>query len=250
MPLRNIAIALLIILMWPLSSHGGTVMFEEANKLYHNKQYTQSAELYMHIINDGFYSCSIYYNAGNAFYKSKQLGRAVWCYEKALQYEPENINIIENLQLTLKKLNQVQALPKDNYGVQVLRKVLHWHTLNKWCIGALLFFVIAISISALRSLRSTWPMLIGIKKVCYTLFAVYASAAICNYIFHYYQSYGIATTHAALMPQATPIAKAVASLPEGSKVRIVDKTKDAQWYKVKAPDGQCLWVTQSQFSGL
>ena len=60
------------------------IMFEKANQLYHNKNYDSASVLYQQMIQDGYCHPALYYNAGNAYYRTNQIGMAVWCFKKAL----------------------------------------------------------------------------------------------------------------------------------------------------------------------
>ena len=80
-------------------------MYVKANQLYHNKDYDSAARLYQQMLNDGYCSPDLYYNAGNAYYRTNQVGLAIWCYKKAIQIHPEK-NYIDNLALANKRIRE------------------------------------------------------------------------------------------------------------------------------------------------
>ena len=63
----------------------GNVMFEQANSLYHSKNYDSAAKLYTQLVQSGFASDDLFYNMGNAFYKSGKVGWAIWSYRKSME---------------------------------------------------------------------------------------------------------------------------------------------------------------------
>jgi len=54
-----------------------TGTFDDGNKLYEQKQYSKALRAYEGLIHQGNISSAILFNAGNAAFKSKQLGHAM-----------------------------------------------------------------------------------------------------------------------------------------------------------------------------
>jgi hypothetical protein len=239
-------IILCVLLVASVTSKAGTVMFEEANKLYHNKQYQQSAELYMQIINDGYHSCSVFYNAGNAFFKGKQFGMAVWCYQKALQYEPENNIIVENLALTNSKINAGKNTNKEWTGIRWIKSILHFHTLNKWCFGALIFYLLYMSIRIVRKLTKAPAFLIGLRKLLFWCFIIYGLAAVSNYIFQRMYKRGVVIKNTQMYKSYSGDKAAKPQQLQGTVVRILNFEKQdllsAGRYKVLLPNNKYTWL--------
>jgi tetratricopeptide (TPR) repeat protein len=244
---RRFYIWLLMLCCLSPLAQAGTVMFEEANKLYHNRQYVESAKLYTQIINDGLHSSSVFYNAGNAYYKCKQFGMAVWCYEKALQYEPENISVQENLALTNAKLKNPNTQRNTLFNMAWLKDVLHFHTMNKWCIGALAFYLVFMSIHITRKLRKTPAFFIVVRKLAFWLFIIYSLGAMANYVFHRLYQHGVVlqTTKGAWQDRSVKT-KGQPIVAEGTVVQVLAFEKRTAIgggrYKVKLPSGSTVWV--------
>ena len=55
-----------------LLSVENTGLFNEANEFYLKKDYEKSAELYEHLIENGYVNSQIFYNLGNSYYLVKQ----------------------------------------------------------------------------------------------------------------------------------------------------------------------------------
>ena len=49
-----------------------TDLFNEANELYLQKDYKNSAELYEYLIENGYADSHIFYNLGNSYYRLKK----------------------------------------------------------------------------------------------------------------------------------------------------------------------------------
>ena len=87
------------------------VVFDKANQLYLNGEYSSAREEYQKIINSGFESVELYYNLGNTFYKLGQIPSSILYYEKALILNPKDVDIQFNLdlanRLVVDKINPV-----------------------------------------------------------------------------------------------------------------------------------------------
>jgi len=57
--------------------------FRGANKLYYEAQFTNAASVYEKLIQSGQHAPSLYFNLGNAWFKSGQIGRAIAAYRHA-----------------------------------------------------------------------------------------------------------------------------------------------------------------------
>jgi hypothetical protein len=252
--LKQKFIYIITLLLLQASAFAGTVMYEEANKMYHNKQYDEAASLYMQIINDGYCSCSVYYNAGNSFYKSKHLGMAVWCYEKALQYEPTNPIIKENLQLTNSKLSASFKKLHEWFGIKWIRNILDFHTLNKWCFGAWLFFTLAILFLFVKKIKDLPPFTIGLRKLCWVLFFGYTIGAVSNYLFTKMYKHGIVINNAILYNTPTEKGLGTSQATEGVRIRILKLFKaqgpERGKYNVQMPNGTEAWIDVADVKSL
>ena len=87
------------------------MVFEKANQLYLNGEYSAAREEYQKIINSGFESMELYYNLGNTFYKLGQIPSAILYFEKALILNPKDLDIQFNIdlanRLVVDKINPV-----------------------------------------------------------------------------------------------------------------------------------------------
>jgi tetratricopeptide (TPR) repeat protein len=232
-------------------ANAGTLTYERANQLYHNQQYTEALELYNQMINEGMVNASVYYNAGNTYYKLKKMGWAVWCYQKALQLEPNNISSKENLLLAQKKIAS-PLFVASNSPIDWLQLGVNFHSQNTWALGALLFFTLAMLLIILKKRIVIPPFFIAIRKMCWLLFTIYFIGTIGHYLFHKICKYGVILENTILYnnPKEKGLQKEEST--EGIKVQILQAIKgsvlNAGKYKVQLPNGRIAWVEQ-QFVG-
>jgi len=117
--------------------------FLQANKLYEEGKFSQAASMYEGLLREGHISPAIYFNAGNAWFKTGQLGRAICDYRRAEPLAPRDPDIRANLEIARTRAGTGNAsLPGSRWTRWVSRL-----TLNEWACAAsaavgLLFIVL------------------------------------------------------------------------------------------------------------
>lgn len=75
----------------------GLTLFEKANELYAQGQYDKAAGVYETVIQQNGPDAFLYYDLGNAYYKTQRYGKAVACFERAARLKPRDPDIRFNL---------------------------------------------------------------------------------------------------------------------------------------------------------
>ena len=86
--------------------------FDAANKLYAQSKFAEAVTEYNQLIQAGTVSPALYFNLGNAYFKSGQMGRAIAAYRQAEEMSPRDPDVRANLQFAR---NLVQG-PKIGAG--------------------------------------------------------------------------------------------------------------------------------------
>ncbi|MFB6455919.1 SH3 domain-containing protein [Chitinophaga sp. Hz27] len=217
--------------------------FDQANNLYRQSKFTESANAYQQLIDEGYTERSLYFNAGNAWYKAGKTGPAVFNYEKALQLSPEDATVKHNLAIANQKVNGfVGELPLVFFQ-QWWLQLQHIHSSNGWATFALIFFwllvigmIMNLFIPGFNNKYLTWGnYLFGILFILHLLMAV--------------DTYNIANNHdngivmtATVKVKAAPddSSKDLFELHEGMKVKVLDSTKE--FCKIELNDGKNGWI--------
>jgi len=74
-------------------------LFQEANRLYQESRFQEARNTYLQVLESGYESKDLYYNLGNAHFKSGELGRSILSYERALRLDPGDADTRANLEL-------------------------------------------------------------------------------------------------------------------------------------------------------
>jgi tetratricopeptide (TPR) repeat protein len=89
---------LLVLSLTVLVSASPESDFQKANELYENRDFKEAIELYTAIMDQGLESSSLYFNLGNAYFKSGDLGHATLFYLRASRLAPADDDIRDNLE--------------------------------------------------------------------------------------------------------------------------------------------------------
>src|SRR5690606_3319848 len=79
-------------------------LFNVANELYHQKNYAKANLMYDELIREGVESESLYFNYANTCLHQEEISKAIAYYYKALRIDPDEVDIINNLQYAQKQL--------------------------------------------------------------------------------------------------------------------------------------------------
>ncbi len=112
-----------------------------ANDHYQAGAFIEAATIYETITAAGIQDSALYFNLGNAYYKSGDLGRAILNYRRALYLDPRDSDIYQNL--TIARLQTLDRL--DNSAGSSLTNLVQaaeeWFTLTEAAVLALLLWL-------------------------------------------------------------------------------------------------------------
>ena len=225
--------------------------FEKANGLFRQKQYTEAANIYQQLIDQGFSQPELYLNAGNAWYKANKTGLAVYNYEKALSEDPFNKSANHNLTVANQRVEgYVNDLPLLFFQ-QWWLQVLHAHSPDGWATGVLLLFWLAVTaIIVLLIIPSFKPVLMRWGAgVLVAGFLFYLTMGISAYLVANTHDQGIIMGNAVKVKAAPDNeSKDIFELHEGVKVQVTDATRE--FCKISLPDGKTGWLACAEIRRL
>ena len=74
-------------------------LMTRANERYERREYTEAAQQYEALIARGYSDPALYFNLGNSYFESGDLGRAILNYLRAREISPRDVDIRDNLEL-------------------------------------------------------------------------------------------------------------------------------------------------------
>jgi tetratricopeptide (TPR) repeat protein len=121
--------------------------FSAANELYAKGKFSDAANLYAKILSSGASSASLFFNYGNAEFKSENLGKAIAAFRRAESLAPHDSEIRANLNFVR---NQVQGSTIRESRWQSWMGTL---TLNEGAILTAVLFWLTFALLVARQLR-------------------------------------------------------------------------------------------------
>lgn len=215
--------------------------FEQANKLYEQGKYDEAAAAYQALLQRGAVSPVVYFNLGNAWFKSGQTGRAIAAYRQAEHLAPRDPNVRFNLQFARKKVTGTDV----RAGVDWLRNL----TLNEWTWIAIAAYWIFFVLLVLRELRPAWrASLRGASVLAAVAFLLSAGLLLA--------AYRAPTTSAVVVsPNAVvrygPLdeSQVFYQLRDGSELTVLDRKRTGEnqtWLQVRDSSRRIGWLKQQE----
>ena len=213
--------------------------FDSANKLYEQSKFTDSAAAYEKMIQSGTVSSALYFNLGNAYFKSGQLGRAIAAFREAENLTPRDPDVRANLQFVR---TRVQAPTSSPASWQQWLTAL---TLNEWAIlsavvvwlWAGLWVLIQMRPQLKQSLRAVlWCGGVAIIVCGGCTYAAWSSESTKTAI--------VVAKDAILHNGPLDEAPTAATVHDGAELTVLDAKND--WLQVRVDSQHVGWIKREQ----
>jgi tetratricopeptide (TPR) repeat protein len=218
-------------------------LLDSAANSYTNKNYEKSISIYEDILKSGFESPELYYNLGNAYYKSNKIPYAILNYERA-----KRISKDEDVEFNLRLANthivdKIEELPKFFLSVW-WNKLVHILSSNQWGIISIITFVTGLLFLLIFFLTRT----ISTRKFSFTLGVILLFVSITTFSFSHKQYWLSINEPEAIIVTPSIVVKSSPNedgtklflIHEGLKVTITDKL--GNWREIRLSDGNQGWV--------
>jgi tetratricopeptide (TPR) repeat protein len=127
--------------------------FKAGNQFYAQSNFQAAIAEYQKIVRANYVNEWVYYNLGNAYFKTNQLGLAILSYEKARRIAPRERDIAENLELAKSRIVDKVEVPSEGFWMHLVKRTFNLLSINQETATAALFFGIANVLFALLMLR-------------------------------------------------------------------------------------------------
>ncbi|MCB0281472.1 MAG: tetratricopeptide repeat protein [Calditrichae bacterium] len=219
--------------------------FVKANTFYSAGEFSRAIELYEQILSNGFESGEVYYNLGNAYYKTGNIGRARLNYERALFFLEGDEALNQNIELLkLKLVDQVEEPPRLFLSVwwDYILNIFDINTFSK--IVLCLFFIMLIFLALFMHYRRRGRT--RLKRVLVVAIVLWLFTLIIwgnkIYLFET-EKYGIIlTSTVTVFAEPSEDTTELFVIHEGTRVKV--ERKSSNWLEIKLIDGKTGWVTQ------
>ena len=242
------ATVLLLALMAWLPSDAGAITKANADSAYARQQYQQAIKDYEELLHDGV-SAELYYNLGNAYYRTDNITRAVLNYERALLLSPGDGDIRFNLQMARSKTIDKITPESEMFFVTWYHALVNIMSVDGWARTALVSFALAIVLA----LAYLFSARIWVRKVGFFGGLAFIAVFILANLFAYQQRQELVNrTGAIIISSAVPVKSTPSKsgtdlfiLHEGTKVEITDGIMRG-WKEIRVADGKEGWIETSK----
>ena len=244
---RNARVLLLVfyLLLTPsLLTPASAVTKAEADSSYVRGQYQQAIAQYEALLKQGA-SADLYYNLGNAYYRTENIPEAVLNYERALLLSPGDRDIRFNLQIARSKTFDKIVPESEMFFVTWYRSLVSMMSVDAWARTAL----VSLAITIILLLVYLFSERIWLRKAGFfggvALLLLFVGAN----IFAWQQKKDLLNRKGAIIfapsvtVKSTPAANGtdLFILHEGTKVVITDGSMK-EWKEIRLADGKEGWI--------
>ena len=237
---------LMLLMLMPLSANAITK--QNADDEYAKGNYQQAIKDYQEILKTGV-SSEIYYNLGNAYYRTDNITQALLAYERALQLSPGDNDIRFNLQYARSKTIDKITPETEMFFVTWYNSLVNFTSVDRWANTAIVSIVMALLLILVFLFA---PQMSARKSGFYGSAVFLLLFAFAN-LFAFQQKHELETKQGAIViaptvnVKKTPAASGtdVFVIHEGTRVDITDRGMK-QWRGIKLADGREGWLKTSQ----
>ena len=221
-------------------------VLKQANTLYSKGNYADAAKAYEKILAGQGVAPELYYNLGNAYYKSSETGKAILNYERALRLSPTFEDARYNLEIAqLKVVDNVNQHQSFFIGRWVDGLVKLFNS-NQWLWVSLVLFLLA--------LISAFIFIFGpsrsFRKISFYIGSFILAISFVSFIFSGIRKDQLINHREAIVMTGVVSVKGspdksgteLFQLHEGTKVSI--KSTLGSWTEIKLANGNIGWVEQ------
>lgn len=219
----------------------------KGNQLYSSGKYNEAARTYQDIVAKGFESFDLYYNLGNALYKSNNITYSILNYERALKLFPTSEDARFNLEMAKRQVvDNIDLLPEPGF-IRWWHELINSNPADSWGIHSLVSFFLFLTFFALFLFATTirnkqLAFWLAVAALAYSLLTFSFGSSQRSKLIHH--NSGVITERSVRMkgsPSETGTELFI--LHEGLSVQITDKLGD--WIEIRLADGNKGWIKEN-----
>lgn len=252
MKLNKFIAFLMIVLSYTLKAEELRTAFDSANARYSRGKYDQAIKMYEDILAKGEESAALYFNLGNAYLKSNELGHAILNYERAKRLDPDDEEINSNIKLANQRTEDKIEPAPQLFLAQWENGVTDIMTERSWSYFLITFLFISFIMfsfyimSKNKNLKQ-FGFFGGLIVIILSIFTFFMARS--KYENTVNSSSAIITS-ASVTVTGSPSSQGTKLfiLHEGTKVKITDHNGD--WTEIKIANGNVGWIKNTAIESI
>ncbi len=251
--MKNIILAVLTVFSATFVANAATTA-EMADSAYNSERYLEAITLYEKALSEDGTSAAVFYNLGNAYYRTDSPGRAILNYERSLRLDPTGTDARANLEFVRKG---IEGLPEDDSSFlsNLSDRICYSMHPDTWAAFALGCFILILGAAALYIFSGN----VTLRKTGFFGGIIMVVIFIFVFIFTFKSRTEtgsdteaiviVPTTHLSSSPRSVKSQDdKFVTLPEGTKVQIIDSLmtpddpESPKWFNVKINNSTKAWL--------
>jgi len=226
--------------------------FEHGKNLYQAEKYQQALDKWLSILKSDQHSATLYFNIANAEYKLNNIGPSIYYYEKALQLDPNDSDIKNNLAFAENaRIDAIEPLPQTIFK-RWYKRISGILTFDGWAMAATVSSILFVSLFLLYYFSTSEQrkrLFFAGSIVCVGAMLFSLTLAFKTYNDNLKERPAIIFAESTEVKSEPTFGSEVAFvLHEGTKVQILEK--DNQWCRIVLVDGKDGWLPVSELKEL
>ena len=239
--------AITILLFCCMSAFGlsqNSQIFEEANTLYNDGKYAEAIDKYKSILDSDMHSAELYFNLGNANYKLNNIAPSIYYYEKALQLQPNDEDIKNNLAFAQNMtIDEIDTVPIVGFS-RIANNFVRTFNVDTWAkiaVGGVILFVLLFLMYhfSYATSKKRIAFVVSIISLFIACFSV-AMAFQKNTLDKRDNPAIVFAQESKIKSDPNPTSEEVFRLHEGTKVQVLETYDD--WMKIQLSDNSTGWI--------
>ncbi|HEC41450.1 MAG TPA: hypothetical protein ENI20_01300 [Bacteroides sp.] len=241
---------ILLVFFIPMGMEGKDFndLLNKANQQYLDGQYELAVETYTSIVDSGYASGELFYNLGNAYYKSHDITMALVNYERAHILKPKDKDILHNLEVAREfVVDRIDILP-EFFLKRAWVGFVKTFDADIWAVMSLLAFFL----SLVLFLTYFFSKRMKLRRATFWTAFLFMFLSLSALVFASQQNRFITRHNQAIVMTPSVAIKSSPDnksgtdlflLHEGTKVTVADELGD--WREVVLSDGNRGWLKES-----
>ena len=239
---KSVASIAVLLMLLPMTANAATKA--DADSAYVNGNYQEAIKVYESLLKQGE-SAELYYNLGNAYYRTENITRAVLNYERALLLSPGDGDIRFNLQIARSKTIDKIVPESEMFFVTWYRSLVNIMSVDGWGRMALVSLALVIVLFLVYLFSSR----VWVQKVGFFGGGILLVVFVFSNFFAWQQRQQLLNREGAIVVAPSVTVKSTPAqngtdlfiLHEGTKVVITDGSMKS-WREIRLADGKKGWI--------
>jgi tetratricopeptide (TPR) repeat protein len=237
---------LLFLMTFPLLAveEGISPIYQNGMDAYKNGQYDFAIQEYESILAKNWDSPELYYNLGNAFFRSGNTAGAVWAFESCLKLSPTHSDAQYNLKLANLKVIDRMDLPEPPIYLKLYLGMKEQFIPSAW-INITLFIFLLFSLSVTINRFRFIPIVQKLKGLVITIFFISLLLTFHSIWTNNSLNLGVIYSQTVdVRSEPNTYSTRIFEVHEGLKVSISQLEND--WVEIELLDGKTGWISNDQ----